>query len=129
MTNGKRGKWVARVPTSTPARWRVLAFAGMAIAATTGAWDVAAQGSNPPSSPPPVYGGGRGNAPGGMPDIPPPPRMLEPGTSAEGDSRPATSQRQYCTGLLRQIEALPAAAPDRGRMEDAYRKECAQQGR
>lgn len=115
------------------ARWGVPMMAGIAVVtaiSATSAGDAAAQVAAPSPSAPPVYGGGRGNAPGGLPDIPPPPRMLEPGTaSAEGDGRPATSQREYCLGLMQRIEALPAAAPDRSRVEETYRKECAHAAR
>jgi len=84
---------------------------------------------------------------------PAPPRMLEldPATSTVGDSGAtlSTSQREHCRQLLDKINALPAGpqwsqgqssvttadgrtystlerAPDRKRLEEAYRQECAQ---
>lgn len=82
---------------------------------------------------------------------PPPPRMLDPATSTVDDPGAAagTSQRAHCRELLDKINALPAGpqwsqgkssvttadgrnystlerAPERKRLEEAYRQECAQ---
>jgi hypothetical protein len=82
---------------------------------------------------------------------PPPPRMLDPATSTVDDPGGAsgTSQREHCRQLLDKINALPAGpqwsqgqsnvttadgrsystlerAPERKRLEEAYRQECAQ---
>ncbi|MFC4419906.1 hypothetical protein [Cupriavidus pampae] len=112
--------------STTTARWHLACVVGLALVACVVNDSVLAQGQ-PPSAPP-VYGGGRGNSPGGLPDIPPPPRMLDQGTAnAEGEGKPVTSQRQYCLGLRDKINTL--AAPERQRVEDVYRRECAQQGR
>lgn len=87
-------------------------------------------------------------------NLPPPPRMLDPATATvegEAGTLPA-SQRQHCLQLLDRINALPAGpqwsqgsgqvttadgrqystlerAPERKRLEEAYRQECAQEKR
>lgn len=85
---------------------------------------------------------------------PPPPRMLDPATATLEDeaTQPAASLRQHCLALLDRINALPAGpqwsqgsgtvtsadgsthatlerAPERKRLEQAYRQECAQEKR
>jgi len=80
-----------------------------------------------------------------------PPRMLDPATSIVDDpgASSGTSQREHCRQLLDKINALPAGpqwsqgqssvttadgrnystlerAPERKRLEEAYRQECAQ---
>jgi len=82
---------------------------------------------------------------------PPPPRMLDPATSVVPDNgaAPGTSQREHCRQLLDKINALPAGpqwstgqstvttadgrtystlehAPERKRLEEAYRQQCAE---
>ncbi|GJG97378.1 hypothetical protein [Cupriavidus pauculus] len=82
---------------------------------------------------------------------PPPPRMLDPATSTVDDpgGTAATSQRDYCRQLLDKINALPSGPqwsqgqssvttadgrkystlerePERKRLQEAYRQECAQ---
>lgn len=82
---------------------------------------------------------------------PPPPRMLDPATATveDTDGTLSASQRQRCQSLLDQLSALPKGpqwsqgksavttadgrtyptlerAPDRKRLEEAYRQECAQ---
>jgi hypothetical protein len=86
---------------------------------------------------------------------PPPPRMLDPATATlngEGPT-PGVSQREHCRQLLDQLNGLSKApqqweqgkssvttadgrtystlerAPDRKRLEEAYRQECAQSAR
>ncbi|MBP0632592.1 MULTISPECIES: hypothetical protein [unclassified Cupriavidus] len=94
-------------------------------------------------------------AAGGTPMVaPPPPRMLDEATAVvEGPGGTlSASQRQHCQALLGQINALPKGPqwsegkssvttadgrtyptlerqPDRKRLEEAYRQECAQQSR
>ncbi|WP_130392777.1 hypothetical protein [Cupriavidus agavae] len=83
---------------------------------------------------------------------PAPPRMLDPATSTVDDpgATLSTSQREHCRQLLDKINALPAGpqwsqgqssvttadgrtystlerAPDRKRLEEAFRQECAQE--
>lgn len=84
---------------------------------------------------------------------PPPPRMLDEATAVEGPGGTlSASQRQHCQGLLDQLNALSKGPqwsegkssvttadgrtyptlerqPDRKRLEEAYRQECAQQRR
>ncbi|MDT6963931.1 hypothetical protein QTN24_20705 [Cupriavidus sp. SZY C1] len=80
-----------------------------------------------------------------------PPRMLDPATSTVDDpgGTPGTSQREHCRQLLDKINALPAGpqwsqgqstvttadgrkystlerAPERKRLEETYRQQCAQ---
>lgn len=86
-------------------------------------------------------------------DAPPPPRMLDPATAtAPDDATLSVSQRAHCRSLLEQINALPSGpqweqgrstvttadgrtvstlerAPERKRLEEAYRQECAQANR
>ena len=82
---------------------------------------------------------------------PPPPRMLDPATSTvdDPDATKNMSQREHCRQLLDKINALPAGpqwsqgqssvttadgrtystlerAPERKRLEEAFRQECAQ---
>lgn len=85
---------------------------------------------------------------------PPPPRMLDSATATVEDTEGtlSVSQRQRCQSLLDQINALPSGGQwstgkssvttadgrtyptlerqaERKRLEEAYRQECAQQGR
>lgn len=72
---------------------------------------------------------------------PPPPRRLDtPAGADDGSTLPAVppaSQQQYCQSLTDQIKALPppspgtsgAPSPTRARLEEAYRRQCAQAGR
>lgn len=83
---------------------------------------------------------------------PVPPRMLDPATSTveDVDGTLSASQREHCLQLLDKLDALPKTpqwsvgqssvttadgrtystverAPDRKRLEEAYRQECAQE--
>ncbi|WP_404993721.1 hypothetical protein [Cupriavidus pauculus] len=83
---------------------------------------------------------------------PVPPRMLDPATSTVEDVEGtlSTSQREHCRQLLDKLNAMPSTpqwskgkssvqtaegltyptlerAPDRKRLEEAYRQECAQE--
>ncbi|WP_454767193.1 hypothetical protein [Cupriavidus campinensis] len=89
--------------------------------------------------------------PGARMVAPPPPRMLDPATSTvdDSDGTLSVSQREHCKALLDQISGLSKGpqweqgnstvttadgrtystlerAPDRKRLEEAYRQECAQ---